>query len=169
MRTLIVSALLAISFGASASQPNSYAINTMYNSRVEEMMESTGMDFKGAIDAANLKRDWDANQARAQLKYSKPNMYVGRVDKILFNNGNADFVLNLGKKTQVIVTLAPYQGWPWVESKGKWSIGGVQTNLEFAANINVGDRMYFQCRRVEYVGQVYLVNCLAFPSVLEER
>ncbi|WP_207837566.1 hypothetical protein, partial [Pseudomonas sp. 43(2021)] len=139
-------------------------INTMYNSRVEEMMESTGMDFKNAIDTRQIRADWNSNQARAQLQYSKPSMYVGRISRIVFNNGNADLFIGAGPASNVVATLSAYQAWPWVEHKGRWSIGGVIPNLQFAAKLNVGDKLYLHCRRVEFLGAIYLVNCLAFPN-----
>ena len=147
-----------------ASQPNNDAINQMYNNRVEEMMESTGMSFEKSIDTKSIIAEWTANQARAQLKFSKPQMYHGRISRVLLNNGNADFIIDAGLPSEVTVTLSAYQAWPWKLVGDQWNIGGVQSNLQFAANFDAGSEMYFQCRRVEFIRRIYLVNCLAFPA-----
>ncbi|VVM89788.1 hypothetical protein [Pseudomonas fluorescens] len=164
MNKIIYICCVVLSGSVWAGQPSEDAINQMYNSRVDEMMESTGMNFENAVATKSIASEWRANNARAQLKFSKPMMYYGRLSKVLLNDGNADLLLDSGSPSEVTVTLSAYQAWPWKLTGDEWSIGGVQSNLQFAANLDAGAKLYFQCRRVEFVGKIYLVNCLAFPE-----
>jgi colicin import membrane protein len=138
-------------------------IATQFNTRLQEMMNTTGWSFSKAIDTKQIFSEWQSNQARAQIKYSKPGIYYGRISKIATDNFGVNLIIDQGKSTAVTVILENNQVWPWNASDNQLKIGGIQSSLEFAANVDPGQEMYFQCRRVQFGLGVYLTNCLAFP------
>lgn len=83
MNKIISICCVVLSGSVWAGQPSEEAINQMYSSRVDEMMESTGMNFESAVATKSIASEWRANNARAQLKFSKPMMYYGRLSKVL--------------------------------------------------------------------------------------
>lgn len=140
--------------------------SSQYNTRIHEMLDTTGWRFEQAIDTKQILKEWQSNQARAQIKFSKPGIYHGRISTVIVDNGRANFIIDRGRSTAVTVILDGYQAWPWKIAGSRIEIGGIQSSLEFAANFDVGQEMYFQCRRVEFGLGVYLTNCLAFPPTI---
>lgn len=136
---------------------------SQFNTRMHEMLDTTGWRFDQAMDTKQIIKEWQSNQARAQIKFSKPGIYRGRISTVILDNGRANLIVDQGKSTAVIVLLDNYQAWPWKTAGNQIEIGGIRSNLEFAANFDAGQEMYFQCRKVEFGLGVYLTNCLAFP------
>lgn len=147
---------------ASATEIDS-GISSQYNTRLQEMLDTTGWNFSNAIDTKQISNEWQSNQARAQIKFSKPGIYYGRISKVVTDNFGVNLIIDQGKSTAVTVILENNQVWPWNASGTKLKIGGIQSSLEFAANLDAGQTMYFQCRRAQFGLGVYLTNCLAFP------
>lgn len=147
---------------ASAAEIDSGASN-QYSTRLQEMLDTTGWDFSNAIDTKQIASEWQSNQARAQIKFSKPGIYYGRISKVVTDNFGVNLIIDQGKSTAVTVILENNQVWPWNSSGNQLKVGGIQSSLEFAAHLDAGQAMYFQCRRVQFGLGVYLTNCLAFP------
>lgn len=165
---LLLTVIASASNSVLASQPtdaNSVA-SRLYGERLQEMLDTTGWHFEASMDTKRIVREFRSNQARAQIKFSTPSIYHGRISKVIVDNRGTYFIVDQGLDTAVTVLLEKYQAWPWKTANAKAEIGGVQSALEFAANFNVNQEMYFQCRRVEFGLGVYLTNCLAFPSVV---
>lgn len=161
MKYPLIFALLSASCVAQADYDN--GASSYFNKRLLNVVETTGWDFSKAIDPAQIFNDWRANQPRAEIKYSEPRIYHGRIDRIVADNGNANFILDFGKKTAVTVTLAPIQAASWSVAGNQLKAGELQTNREFAAGIDAGREMFFHCMRVEFGIGVYLVNCIVLP------
>lgn len=140
--------------------------SSQFNTRMHEMQDTTGWHFNQAMDTKQIIKEWQSNQARAQIKFSKPGIYHGRISSVIADNRGTYFIVDQGKGSAVTVILDNYQAWPWKISGAKAEIGGIQSSLEFAANFDTGQEMYFQCRRVEFGFGVYLSNCLAFPPAV---
>ncbi len=141
-----------------------------FNTRMHEMFDTTGWEFRQAIDTKQITKDLQSNQARAQIKFSRPGIYHGRISKIMMDDQGAFFIIDQGKNTAVTVFMSGYQAWPWNTSGVKPKITAIQPVNEFAANFDTGQELYFQCRRVEFGLGIYLRNCLAFPpSVATSR
>lgn len=141
------------------------ALNS-YNISLQQMLNTTGWNFAKAIDTKQISNDWQANQARAEIKYSRPGVYRGRVSKIVMDNGNANLILDYGKSSAVTVILASYQASSWKSVKNHLEVEELQLNREFAASIDSGEEFYFQCPRVVFSFGVYLANCIAFsPNI----
>jgi colicin import membrane protein len=141
-----------------------------FNTRMHEMFDTTGWEFRQAVDTRQITKDLQSNQARAQIKFSKPGVYHGRISNIMMDDQGAFFIIDQGKNTAVTVFMSGYQAWPWNFSGGKPEITGIQSLNEFAANFDTGQELYFQCRRVEFGLGIYLRNCLVFPpSVATSR
>lgn len=141
-----------------------------FNTRMHEMFDTTGWEFRQAVDTKQITKDLQSNQARAQIKYSMPGIYHGRISKIMMDDQGAFFIIDQGKNTAVTVFMSGYQAWPWKVSGGESEITGIQSLNEFAANFDIGQELYFQCRRVEFGLGIYLRNCLVFPpSVATSR
>jgi TonB family protein len=134
-----------------------------FNTRMHEMFDTTGWEFRQAIDTKQIMKDLQSNQARAQIKFSKPGIYHGRISNIMMDDQGAFFIIDQGKNTAVIVFMSGYQAWPWNTFGGKPKITAIQPANEFAANFDIGQDLYFQCRRVEFGLGIYLRNCLVFP------
>lgn len=161
MKYPLIVALLSASCVVQADYDNGAL--SYFNTRLLNVVETTGWNFSMAVDPIQIFNDWRANQPRAEIKYSKPGLYHGRIDKIVADNGNANFILDFGKKTAVTVTLAPVQAASWSVVGKQLKAGELQSNREFAANIDAGREMFFQCMRAEFGIGVYLVNCIALP------
>ncbi|MBM9486557.1 TonB C-terminal domain-containing protein [Pseudomonas sp. ICBG1301] len=161
MKYSLMVALLSVSSVAQADYDN--GASSYFNTRLLNVVETTGWNFSKAIGPTQIFNDWRANQPRAEIKYSQPLLYHGRIDKIVADNGNASFILDLGKKTAVTVILAPIQAASWSVVGNQLKAGELKPNREFAANIDAGREMYFQCMRLEFGIGVYLVNCIALP------
>jgi TonB family protein len=161
MKYPLIFALLSASCVAQADYDN--GASSYFNTRLLNVVETTGWNFSKAEDPTQIFNEWRANQPRAEIKYSQPRLYHGRVDKIVADNGNANFILDFGKKTAVTVTLAPVQAASWSVVGNQLKASELQPNREFAANIDAGREMYFQCMRAEFGIGVYLVNCIALP------
>lgn len=163
MKYSLMVALLSVSFVVQADYDN--GASSYFNTRLLNVVETTDWNFSNAVGPTQILNDWRANQPRAEIKYSQPRLYHGRIDKIVADNGNASFILDFGKKTAVTVTLAPVQAASWSVVGNQLKASTLQPNREFAANIDVGRDMYFQCMRAEFGGgfNVYLVNCIALP------
>lgn len=151
-----------------AAEPNdaNSAASSLYSERLQEMLDTTGWHFESAVDTKQIVKEFRANQARAQIEFSKPGIYHGRIGKVVVDNLGTYFIVDQGLDTAVTVLLDKYQAWPWKTTESKAEVGGVQSALEFAANFNPNQEMYFQCRRVEFGLGVYLTNCLAFPPTV---
>lgn len=137
-----------------------------FNNRMHEMLDTTGWRFDQAMDTKKITKEWQSNQARAQIKFSRPGIYHGQISKIVMDNQGAYFIIDQGKNTAVSVLLSGYQAWPWKTSGGKPEIGGIQQFTEFASNFDAGQELFFQCQRVEFGLGVYLRNCLVFPPAV---
>jgi len=161
MKYPLIVALLAASFVAQADYDN--GASSYFNTRLLNVVETTDWNFSKAVNPTQIFNDWRANQPRAEIKYSQPRLYHGRIDKIVADNGNASFILDFGKKTAVTVTLAPVQAASWSVAGNQLKAGELKPNREFAANIDAGREMYFHCMRAEFGIGVYLVNCIALP------
>ncbi|AZC93707.1 TolA protein [Pseudomonas chlororaphis subsp. piscium] len=161
MKYPLIFALLSASCVAQADYDN--GASSYFNTRLLNVVETTDWNFSKAVDPTQIFNDWRTNQPRAEIKYSQPRLYHGRIDKIVADNGNANFILNFGKKTAVTVTLAPVQAASWSVVGNHLKAGELQPNREFAANIDAGRDMFFHCVRVEFGIGVYLVNCIAIP------
>ena len=141
-----------------------------FNTRMHEMFDTTGWEFRQAIDTKQITKELQSNQARAQIKFSNPGIYHGRISNIMMDNQGAFFIIDQGKNTAVTVFMSAYQAWPWSTSGVKPKITAIQSVNEFAANFDAGQELYFQCRRVEFGVGIYLRNCLVFPpSVATSR
>ncbi len=141
-----------------------------FNTRMHEMFDTTGWEFRQTVDTKQITKDLQSNQARAQIKYSKPGIYHGRISNIMMDDQGAFFIVDQGKNTTVTVFMSGYQAWPWNVSGGKPEIKGIQNVNEFAANFDAGQELYFQCRKIEFGIGIYLRSCLVFPpSVATSR
>lgn len=165
MKLPIILLLTSVTSMACASEIDSSAWS-QFNTRMHEMLDTTGWHFNQVTDTKQIIREWQSNQARAQIKFSQPGIYHGKISKVIVDNRGTYFIVDQGKSTAATVLLDNYQVWPWKTSGGQIEIGGIQPSLEFAANFDAGQEMYFQCRRVEFGLGVYLANCLAFPPVV---
>lgn len=165
---LVLMAIASASRPVMAAQPNdaSLAPSSLYRERLQEMLDTTGWHFESAVDTKQIVKEFRANQARAQIEFSKPGIYHGRISKVVADNLGTYFILDQGTDTAVTVILEKYQAWPWKTVNAKAEVGGVQSALEFAANFNPNQEMYFQCRRVEFGLGIYPTNCLAFPPAI---
>lgn len=165
---LLVAAITSASNPVMAAQPNdaNSAASSLYSERLQEMLSTTGWHFDSAMDTKQIVREFRANQARAQIEFSKPGIYHGRISKVVADNLGTYFIVDQGSDTAVTVLLDRYQASQWKIVNAKAGFGGVQSALEFAAEINTNQQMYFQCRRVEFGLGVYLTNCLAFPPTV---
>jgi colicin import membrane protein len=167
-KLLVLVAIAIASNPVMAAQPTDAdsVASSLYSERLQEMLDTTGWHFESAMDTKQIVKEYRANQARAQIQFSKPGIYHGRISKVVADNQGTYFILDQGKDTAVTVILAKNQAWPWKTANAKAEIGGVQSAIEFASNLNINQQMYFQCRRVEFGLGVYLTNCLAFPSAI---
>lgn len=138
---------------------------SQFNTRMHEMLETTGWHFNRAMDTKQINQEWQSNQARAQIKFSQPGVYHGRISKVVVDGRGTYFIVDQGKSTAVTVLLDNYQAWPWKPGSNP-EIGGIQTAMEFASNFAANQEFYFQCRRVEFGLGTYLTNCLAFPPAV---
>jgi len=165
---LLVAAIANASSPVMAAQPNdaNSAASSLYSERLQEMLDTTGWHFESAVDTKQIVKEFRANQARAQIEFSKPGIYHGRISKVVADNLGTYFIVDQGLDTAVTVLLDKYQASQWKTVNARAEIGGVQSALECAANFNTNQNMYFQCRRVEFGLGVYLTNCLAFPPTV---
>jgi len=165
---LLVAAIANASSPVMAAQPNdtNSAASSLYSERLQEMLDTTGWHFESAMDTKQIVKEFRANQARAQIEFSKPGIYHGRISKVVADNLGTYFIVDQGLDTAVTVLLDKYQASQWKVVNAKAEFGGVQSALEFAAVFNTNQQMYFQCRRVEFGLGVYLTNCLAFPPTV---
>ncbi|MFV2948679.1 hypothetical protein [Pseudomonas japonica] len=169
MRHVITALSLATCISHAYAEPDQELRQYLYQERVEEAESTSGTNFEQALDAKLIIKEWQSNQARAQLKFSKPGLYYGKLNRVILVNGTANFVLNGGTSTEIIVILFDYQLGPWKKTNGKWTPSTFQNTIEFAADYNKGRDFYFQCRRIEFSFKPYLKNCLAFPmNVVKE-
>ncbi len=165
---LLMAAIANASNPVMAAEPNdaNSAASSLYSERLQEMLDTTGWHFESAVDTKQIVKEFRANQARAQIEFSKPGIYHGRIGKVVVDNLGTYFIVDQGLDTAVTVLLDKYQASQWKIVNAKAEIGGVQSALEFAANFKTNQQMYFQCRRVEFGLGVYLTNCLAFPPTV---
>lgn len=165
---LLMAAIANASNPVMAAEPNdaNSAASSLYSERLQEMLDTTGWHFESAVDTKQIVKEFRANQARAQIEFSKPGIYHGRIGKVVVDNRGTYFIVDQGLDTAVTVLLDKYQASQWKIVNAKAEIGGVQSALEFAANFKTNQQMYFQCRRVEFGLGVYLTNCLAFPPTV---
>lgn len=138
---------------------------SVFNDRLQEMINTTGWNFKNAINTRAVVDDWRNNQAAARLAYGSPHVYYGRVDKVLTDSMGVYLVVDQGTSYAATIILDRFQPWPWKQVGHKIEIAGMQNSLQFAAHVKAGSTMYFQCRRVEFGLGVYANNCLAFPQL----
>ncbi|AJO77108.1 hypothetical protein TO66_07270 [Pseudomonas sp. MRSN 12121] len=166
---LLVAVITSASNPVVAAQPNdtNSAASSLYSERLQEMLDTTGWHFESAVDTKQIVKEFRANQARAQIEFSKPGIYHGRISKVVADNLGTYFIVDQGLDTVVTVLLDKYQASQWKIVNAKAEVGGVQSALEFAANFNKNQQMYFQCRKVKFGLGVYLTNCLAFPPIVK--
>lgn len=114
------------------------------------------------IDVRSVSGEWQANQARAKVKYDQPHYYVGKLKRVaLRNDSDADLVLDAGNGREITAILFPYQFGPWEKRKdGKLIPKGGVTTLEFAAYFDPGQRFNLHCKQAL---PVMLMDCLAMP------
>ncbi|MEX5328062.1 TonB family protein [Pseudomonas paraeruginosa] len=161
-----MAAVLAFVSVAANAQGFTSGDGSVFNDRLQEMLTSTGWNFKAATNAGLVADEWRFNQAAARLKYGAPKIYYGRVDKVLVDNMGTYFVVGAGTPRAVTVVLERFQAGPWEQKNDQYVMTGMQSSLEFASQVKPGANMYFQCRRAEFGLGAYLVNCLAFsPQV----
>lgn len=160
----LLTSVSSITSMASATEMDSGAWY-QFNSRMHEMLETTGWNFSQAVDTKQIFKEWQSNQARARIKFSKPAIYHGKISKVVVDNYGTSFVVDQGRNTAVTIQLDNYQVWPW-KPGSKPEIGGIQSAIEFAANFELNQELYFQCRRVEFGLSVNLSGCLAFPPTI---
>ena len=141
---VLLSTMASVTYGARLDS----AAWDQFNTRMHEMFDTTGWEFRQAVDTKQITKDLQSNQARAQIKYSRPGIYHGRISKIMMDDQGAFFIIDQGRNTAVTVFMSGYQAWPWKVSGEKSEIKGVQNLNEFAANFDAGQELYFQCRRV---------------------
>jgi len=161
MKYPLIFALLLASCVAQADYDNE--ASSYFNTRLLNVVESTDWDFTKAVSPTRIFNDWKKNQPRAEIKYSQPRLYHGRIDKIVSDNGNANFILDFGKETAVTVTLASVQAASWSVIGKQLKAGKLLSSREYAANIDVGREIFFHCMRAEFGIGMYLVNCIALP------
>jgi TonB family protein len=164
MKLPLIVLLSSITSFANAAEIDSGAWS-QFNTRMHEMLDTTGWHFNQAMDTKQITQEWQSNQARAQIKFSKPGIYHGRISKVVVDSRGTYFIVDQGKSTAVTVLLDNYQVWPW-KTGSKPEIGGIQPAIEFASNFGASQEFYFQCRRVEFGLGIYLTNCLAFPPAV---
>lgn len=164
MKLPLIVLLSSITSFANAAEIDSAAWN-QFNTRMHEMLDTTGWHFNQVMDTKKITQEWQSNQARAQIKFSKPGIYHGRISKVVVDDRGTYFIVDQGKSTAVTVFLDTYQVWPW-KTGSKPEIGGIQSSVEFASNFDTNQEFYFQCRRVEFGFGIYLTNCLAFPPAI---
>lgn len=162
VRVLVLCALFSGVAYAEGFTPGDVSV---FNDRLQEMINTTGWNFKTAINTRTVVDDWRNNQAGARLAYDSPRVYYGRVDKVLTDNMGVYLVIDQGTSYAVTMILDRFQPWPWKQVGYKIEIAGMQSSLQFAAHVKAGSTMYFQCRRVEFGLGVYANNCLAFPQL----
>ena len=159
---MFLSTMASVTYAAT-TDPTAWG---QFNTRMHEMLDTTGWHFDQAMDTKQIAKEYQSNQAIAQIKFSKPGIYRGRVSKVMMDDQGAFLVIDQGKSAAATVHLAGYQAWPWKTSGSKSEILGIQPFIEFAANIDAGQELFFQCRRVEFGLGIYLRNCLVFPPVV---
>ncbi len=164
MKLPLIVLLSSITSMANAAEIDSAAWG-QFNTRMHEMLDTTGWHFNKAMDTKQITQEWQSNQARAQIKFSNPGIYHGRISKVVVDNRGTYFIVDQGQSTAVTVLLENYQVWPW-KTGSKPEIGGIQSAMEFASNFDANQEFYFQCRRVEFGLGTYLTNCLAFPPAV---
>lgn len=162
MKRLILVLCMSIASMASANEIDP-GVLSQYNTRLQEMLNTTGWNFSKAIDTKQIASEWHSNEARAQILFSKPGIYYGRISKIMMDDQGAFFIIDQGKNTAVTVFMSGYQAWPWNTTGVKPKITAIQHVNEFSANFDTGQELYFQCKRVEFGLGIYLRNCLVFP------
>lgn len=114
------------------------------------------------IDVRSIPGEWQANQARAKVKYDQSHYYVGTLKRVaLRNDSDADLVLDAGNGREITAILFPYQFGPWEKRKdGKLIPKGGVTTLEFAAYFDPGQRFNLHCKQAL---PVMFMDCLAMP------
>lgn len=165
MKLPLIVLLSSITSMANAAAEIDAGAWSQFNTRMHEMLETTGWHFNQAMDTKQITQEWQSNQARAQIKFRKPAIYHGRISKVVVDNRGTYFIVDQGKSTAVTVLLDTFQVWPW-KTGIKPEIGGIQSAIEFASNFDTNQEFYFQCRRVEFGLGIYLTNCLAFPPAV---
>ncbi len=128
--------------------------------RIAEAMASESSN--DAIDIKVIPGEWQANQARAKVKYDKPHYYAGTLKRIVMrNDSDADLVLDAGAGKEITAILFPYQLGPWVRNAdGKFAPQGGLTTMEFAAQYDAGQKFALHCKQAL---PVMLMDCLAMP------
>lgn len=115
------------------------------------------------IDIKVIPGEWQANQARAKVKYDRPHYYVATLKRVAIrNDSDADLVLDAGGGKEITAILFPYQLGPWVKGKnGKMVPQGGLTTMDFAAQYDPGQRFIMHCKQAL---PVMLMDCLAIPD-----
>lgn len=162
--TVYLACVTSIAFAA-AIDPG---IASQYNTRLQEMLDTTGWDFSKSMDTKQISSEWQLNQARAQIKFSKPGIYNGKISKVVTDNFGVNLIVDEGKSTAVTVILENNYVALWKMDGGQLRVGGIQSSLEFSASLDADQELYFQCTRVEFGTGIYLTNFLAFPSSIAQ-
>ena len=90
---VLLSTLASVTYGAGLDS----AAWDQFNTRMHEMFDTTGWEFRQAVDTKQITKDLQSNQARAQIKYSRPGIYHGRISKIMKDDQGAFFIMIKGK------------------------------------------------------------------------
>ncbi|MFI8581238.1 hypothetical protein [Ectopseudomonas khazarica] len=135
----------------------------------EQRLQMIPPDVQGNDDPLDVREILPAfkrNPAKAGLKYGKPTVYEGVVKRVVVSNqSDADLIVDAGNGDEITVVLYPVQPSAWKkDEKGEWKFMELESTMEFAANLEGGERFYLQCRKfVTSFGRHYLSDCLAFP------
>lgn len=115
------------------------------------------------INVKVIPDEWQANQARAKVKYDKPHYYSGKLKRVAIrNDSDADLVFDAGGGKEITAILFPYQLGPWVKNAdGNMAPQGGLTTLEFAAQYDAGQLFLMHCKQAL---PVMLVDCVAMPD-----
>ncbi|HCF1991565.1 TPA: hypothetical protein NH922_002720 [Pseudomonas aeruginosa] len=128
--------------------------------RVDEARSSETSDE--TIDVKMIPGEWQANQARAKVKYDRPHYYSGKLKRVaLRNDSDAELVFDAGGGKEITAILFQYQLGPWVRNKdGIMAPTGGVTTMEFAAQFDAGQKFVMHCKQAL---PVMLTDCLAMP------
>lgn len=153
---------LVLSATCQAGNQNDWEI---FQQRLISTQEAGGDKlFQSPYDARSLVPEWNSNPARASLKYGKRATYVATVKRVNITNGSdADLIIDAGKGKEITVVLFPMQP-KFSKTSGKWQVSELLSTMEYAAEVDQGDRFVFECKNtVPVLNQLYLNDCIAYP------
>ena len=147
-----------------ASNAASEFVQEAYSHRVNKLLELDKGILQNPIDVKSIGSMARQNQAKATLMFSKPAVYTGLVKRVeVTSAGDADLIIESGDKFDIVVVLFPYQVVSYERKSDGWVASDVGNAMEFASEVNPGDKFYFQCKKaMPLSGRFYLSDCLAF-------